>query len=64
MKFPYSDSVAEKLEAVVGRQFTDAEYEAVKCIVENAAENFAEEVKNDTIRAIQEKFNSIMRRTA
>ena len=62
MKFKYGDSTADKVEAIIGRQLSDAEYEAVKLAIEQAAENYGKEIQEETVATIQSDFNSSLRR--
>jgi hypothetical protein len=61
MNFPYADSVTERIETVVGRQLKPEEYDQIKNIVANAAENYAAEYHAENKAMLTDGIESALR---
>jgi len=61
MNFPYADSVTERIETVVGRQLKPEEYDQIKNIVANAAENYAAECTQEMKNVLTDGIESVLR---
>lgn len=61
MRYPYAESIAEKIEAAIGVQLNDNAYDQVVEIVTEAAVSFAQEQAAELKNHLQTEFASVLR---